>query len=371
MLDTSLEEVRFSTILPRESYLSEAIYQEELRKIFNRQWLLVGHVSSVKNPGDFYVKQVGPESMIIVRDPGGTLRAYFNVCRHRGSRILSDGSAGTCAGFVCPYHKWTYGLDGTLKRAPGSRDGQYFDFGDWSLHEARCATFHGWIFLWLGEEEPASLGEALAPMANEAALRAIGSERLKRAHREVYVVAANWKSLLENNSECYHCGFGGHPFLAVACNHQAFAQDESNGQHFPLREGMATFSMDGKRVSAKPLGTPQPDAFSTGFLLGPYFCGPVLFVDHAVSLELTPLSVDRVQLICEWYVHEEAVEGVDYELEALISVFHKTNLEDGAFAEQNYKGITSQRFTPGPLHPHREYGVKMAIDLYRQMMAAD
>lgn len=358
------------TNLTRAEYCSPDIYAKEIEKIFNRQWLLVGHISLIPKPGDYYVKQVGPESMIIARDKEGQLRAYFNVCRHRGYRLMDDHSKGCTEGFVCPYHHWTYDLNGKLRTVPGTRDGQDFPFDEFPLHEAACDVKHGFIFVWLGKETPPSLNEALAHWNNDEQIRAFEPERLKLAHREIYTINANWKAMLENDLECYHCSHGGHPSLAISCNFQGFYADKQTGQHFPLREGMLTFSMDGQRVSKKSLGTAK-DGESSGFLLWPFFCGPVFFVDHAVSLELTPLGVDKCQFICEWYVHEDAVEGVDYDAEEVAKVFHITNTEDQAFGERNYQGIQSSRFVPGALHPRREDGIIAAYEVYRQMMAAD
>lgn len=370
-----------ATNLPRDYYVSEAIFQEELRKIFQRQWLTVGHIGLLPNPGDFYVKQVGPESMIFIRDDTGRIRAYFNVCRHRGYRIMDDGAAGCARGFVCPYHHWTYDLDGKLRKVPGTTDRRHFPFDAFPLHEAICETWHGFIYVWMGKETPPPLAEVLGPITNEAAMQVCQPERMKLAHREIYLLDSNWKAMMENDMECYHCGHGGHPSLAIACNYQGFyaddggpsalaQQQQQERQHFPLRGGMKSFSMNGERVCAKPLGTAE-DGFSAGFILWPMFCGPVMFVDHAVSLELTPLSVGRSHFVCEWYVHEDAVEGVDYQLDKLIAVFDVTNREDKAFGERNYRGMQSSRFEPGPLHPLREDGVIMAYDAYRAMMAAD
>ncbi len=360
--------------LPRDYYVSDDIYQQELKKVFARQWLSVGHVSLAPNPGDYFVKQVGPESMIIARDKAGKLRAYFNVCRHRGSRILADEEQGTRKNFSCPYHNWTYGTDGCLMVAPGANDGDDFTFADYSLHEAHCDVWYGWIFVYLDEHEPVPLAKVLGPVCDEDKLRAIGSEQLKLAHRETYVMECNWKAVVENGIECYHCG-NAHSSLAAVCDFKQYYDGENffadSGQHFPLYEGMETFSMDGKRVVTKPLGTPQKPGFSAGFLVMPMFCGPVLFVDHAVELEITPLAVDRTQMISEWYVHEDAVEGVDYDVNKLIEIFHITNEEDLALAKRNYQGIESVHFTPGPLNPTRERGIIDVHKMYLEMMAAD
>jgi glycine betaine monooxygenase A len=358
----------YATTLPREYYLSEDIYRQELEKVFCRQWLTVGHVSMVKNVGDYFVKQVGPESLIIARDERGQVRAYFNVCRHRGFRICDHAQSGNAKRFTCPYHAFTYRLDGSLSAAPGSKDGVDFRFSEYPLHEAGCQTFHGFIFVYLSREAPTPLAQVLGPRSDEQALRAIQPERMKLAHRETYLINANWKSVIENDSECYHCGVA-HPSLAVSCNYQAFYADSRTGAHFPLRPNMKTFSTDGEWVCAKRLGEPQAEGFSTGFLQFPLFCGPVFFADHAVSLETTPLSVAQTQMICEWYVHEDAIEGTDYDREKLTNVFHVTNLEDARLMERNYQGVRSMRYEPGPLSATREDGVQQALDLYQRMMS--
>lgn len=358
-----------ATAVPRDCYLSQEIFDQEIAKIYNRQWLCVGHIGRIRSNGDYYVKQVGPESLIICRDKTGTVRAYFNVCRHRGYRMLDNEATGCADGIVCPYHHWTYDTGGVLRTVPGSRDGQEFSFADYPLHEAKVDTYRGFIFVWLGKDQPPPLQDFVPPV-DDPMLNMADLERLKLAHRETYVIQANWKAMLENDLECYHCGHGGHQTLAQSCKYTAFFADQRDGQHFPLREGMKTLSVDGERVCTLNLGDTQ-DGYSAGFLLLPLFCGPAVFVDHVLNLELTPLTVDTAIFHSEWYVHEDAVEGVDYDPETVARAFHITNLEDKAFGERNFQGIRSSRFTPGPLHPRREDGIIACYDLYRTMMAAD
>lgn len=354
--------------LPREYYVSEAIFQRELEQVLYRQWLLVGHVSGARQPGQYFVKQVGPESLIITRDAQGRVRVFFNVCRHRGYRLLDDEASGVAKGFTCPYHHWSYDIGGSLVNVPGARDGQDFNFADWHLKEVRSEVYQGFIYVWLSDRhEPTPLRDSLH-MVNEEALAQVQPERMKLAHRARYEIEANWKSLLENDCECYHCARGGHPSLAVACQYTGFYEGTCSPQHFPLREGMKTFSIDGDRVCSKALGDGLPDAFSTGFLSFPNFAGPVFFTDHAVSLELTQLSPSRSLVVAEWFVHEEAVEGRDYEVERLIKVFDVTNREDKAFAERNYRGQCSMGYEPGPLVMGREDGTAAALALYLDMM---
>jgi Rieske 2Fe-2S family protein len=369
----------FTTNLPREYYLSEEIFQTELRKVFCRQWLYAGRTSQVKEPGDFYVRDVGPESLIIARDQEGNVRAYFNVCRHRGSRICTSDASGTAKRFTCPYHQWTYGINGALRAAPGANDGQDFDYADFGLHEAHVDSYFGSIYVFLGEDEPqASLFDTLSAVTRDLnKLAAVQPERTKLAARRVYDVNCNWKTLNENNHECYHCP-GGHAALCVSWDPWAGVRREdgmtrpwAEGQQVPLRETAKTFSIDGDWVCDKFLGTPQGERFSTGHISGPIFNALAYLADHGVAIIVEPVTRDRSRLVAEWIVHEDAVEGIDYDVERLIKVFDITNLEDIVFAEQNHAGITSMRFTPGPMAMGgREEFVAAGIRHYLEMMEA-
>jgi phenylpropionate dioxygenase-like ring-hydroxylating dioxygenase large terminal subunit len=376
-LATIIEQPGYFTSLPREHYLSAEIFELEMERVFPRQWLYVGHVSQVRDAGDFFSRLVGPESLIVTRDPAGAVHTFFNVCRHRGAQLCQSGTTGQAKQLVCPYHRWSYGLDGRLLGAPGSRDGVDFDYADWPMHEALCDVFHGSIYAWLGDPADApSLHDTLTPLVNDVAmLQRVQPDRTKLAHQETYVIQANWKLLLENNCECYHCA-GAHPSLAQTCDYAKFFlpsdADTSSfsgaSAHFPLREGMKTFSMDGAWVCAKPLGCGFIPDYSCGYISFPMFAGPVYFADHGVNLDVTPLTKDTTQLVSQWFVHEDAVEGVDYDVEKLKGVFHVTNLEDGELAELNQRGVSSRRFVPGPNSATREPFIKAALERYLEML---
>lgn len=366
----TIEKDGYFTSLPREYYLSSGIYERELRKVLARQWLLVGHTSYLKRAGDYFVAQVGPESLILVKDRTERIRAYFNVCRHRGFQICAAGASGNTKRFTCPYHAWSYDCEGKLLTSPGARDGREFSFSEWSLHEARCEVLYGFIYVYLDQGSPQSLSDTL-PLSeqSQAAIRAVQPEQMKRIHREVYAFNANWKAVMENEFECYHCGVA-HNSLTRSCDYVGFFTDAPSQAHFPLKKGMKTLSMDGDWVCSRRLGEPQPAGFSAGHVQGPLFGGPLFFADHALAMQLTPLSQDRAQLVCDWFVHEDAVEGVDYEVNKVIEIFHRTNLEDVELSERNYRGIQSMRYVPGPNSATRETYLRVALNQYLQMMDA-
>jgi Rieske 2Fe-2S family protein len=192
----------------------------------------------------------------------------------------------------------------------------------------------------------------------------------------VYDLKCNWKVMMENFGECYHC-VGGHPMLSRACNIPAsYLTDEGQvhpdaaGGLFLLNKGYKTISADGEWLSRKPLGTPQGEAFSEGWAGFPFFCGISYNADHGIANGLEPISVDRARVYMEWFVHEDAIEGVDYEVGRLTEAWDKTNLEDVFLSENNYKGVRSLRFKPGPHVVNRESAVRTALMSYLNLMNA-
>lgn len=374
-----IDRATYFTNLPQHYYTDQGIFDLEMEKIFSKQWLYAGHVSQLPNPGDYYVREIGPESMIIARDTAGRLRAYFNVCRHRGSRICKDQEAGNTKVFVCPYHRWSFGIDGNLKAAPGARNGREFQFDEWRLEEAHCDTYFGAIFVYLGDEAPTlGLNDFLSmATSNKEKLTLVDPERTKVVARREYIMKCNWKVMMENFGECYHC-HGGHPTLSVSCNIQAgFLTDKGEvnplaaGSLFVFNAGMKTISADGEWVCKRPLGAGFQPGFSEGYAAFPMFVGAAYHADYGEMIGVEPLTVDTARLYTEWFVHEDAVEGVDYAVDTLIKAWDVTNLEDVFLAENNYKGVRSRRFKPGPHVVNREAAVRTALTAYLDMMETD
>lgn len=364
-------------LLPREAYVSPAVFEREIERIFHRQWLFLGHVSQVPEVGDYFVEEICGESVLVVRKAADRIGAYLNHCRHRGHRLAGE-SCGHARTFTCPYHRWSYGLDGALLRAPGCADGEIFDYADWGLHRVRIETWHGLVFCWLGEGEGPSLAACLD--FDDTAFRMLGVERVKPILREGYDIAANWKVLLENYLECYHC-LGSHPELCVSMDVQATysnTADDWQGEYFSgplqLRPGMKTGSMDGGLVS-KPLGAfvghdDLPDGYGAGFGILPSLTRAIFHVDHGLVHALRPVDVGHVRWETTWYVRDDAVEGQDYEVDRVSELWRLTNKEDISLCEGAYQGVRSRRFVSGPLDPRREGAIRAALNTYVDLMQA-
>jgi Rieske 2Fe-2S family protein len=370
-------DMRYSTALPREYYVSKDIYEKEVDKIFSRQWTFVGHVSELPKIGDYFIQEFAGESVVVVREAADKINGYLNVCRHRGHSLCA-APRGNIRKFVCPYHYWSYGLDGALKNAPGAPDGAVFNYQDWPLHRVGIEDFQGFLFAYFGTDEAPRLGEKFAAARGE--LERLNTPALKEIHRESYELNCNWKTLLENYLECYHCQ-GSHQTLCKTMDLEAMyaGTDEWQDPYFtgpvPLRPGLKTVSLNGEIVS-RPLGAfasvvDLPTGYGSGFGVVPTLTRGIVHIDHAVVHALRPIDVGRVRWETRWYVRDDAVEGVDYDRENVIAVWTATNKEDIALCENAYRGVRSRRFRPGPLDNKRESAIPPALTTYLEMMAAE
>jgi Rieske 2Fe-2S family protein len=327
-------------------------------------------LSELRNRGDFRRYDFAGESIVLVRGEGERVHGFFNVCRHRGYAFCEQ-ETGTARRFVCPYHRWTYNLDGSLAAAPAIRDGDVIDYADWGLHPVHVGVWHGLMFMCLSRHEPEPIAEVLERVAPELALAQ--PERLKVAAAEAYTAEANWKLMLENYLECYHC-VGAHPELCVTLDLKQqdldlstarSVESEYNNAVAPLKPGAKTLSIDGELVSM-PL--PVEDGFSAGFSIQPCLSRIMLHADHCVTHTIRPIDTRRLVWTTQWLVHEDAQEGRDYDVERLTKVWDATNREDIALVEGAYRGVRSRRFVPGPLAPTKEPAIKAALATYLRLL---
>ena len=365
-----------ATTLPRSYYLSPATFECEVERVLFREWTFVAHESQLPGPGDFVVDEIAGESIVVVRDGAGEVHAFFNVCRHRGYRFCEE-LQGHAPRFTCPYHRWSYGPDGRLRNVPGSPDGEHLDYSEWGLLPAHLERWHGFLFVALGQTAPAPLRPALDLLGAD--MLPARPERLALAFRESYDVLANWKLLLENYLECYHCP-GQHPELCSSMALDAmYATTEGwegayLGGSTPLKPGHLSMSRDGGLVSM-PLGDfADMDVLTSGlgggFMIVPFLTRIICHVDHVIVHVVRPVDAGRTRWVTHWYVNDRAVAGLDFDVDELTHVWRTTNRQDVALCEGAQLGVGSRRYVPGPLHPQRESAVAAALDVYLEMMDA-
>jgi len=335
--------------LEQKYFVSPEIFAEEQEKIFSRCWMLVGHQSQIGKGGDYFTAQVAGESLIIIRDQRGTVRGFYNVCRHRGTRLRED-ACGHVSAIQCPYHAWTYGLDGRLIGAPHMNEVPGFDKADYSLHAANLGLWEGFIFVNLAES-PTPLEEWFAPLTRKFSHWNLPT--LRSAKRIDYDVQANWKLIFENYSECYHCP-GVHPALSKLSPYDSAENDLAEG---PFLGGFMritkgnSLTMTGN-ACALPVGDVNAEDFHRVFYYS-IFPNMVLSMhsDYVMVHQLRPLSPERTLIHCDWFFHPEAFERKDFKPSDAIEFWDMTNKQDWHVFELSQQGIESRAYQPGPYSP--------------------
>jgi glycine betaine catabolism A len=338
--------------LPQRYFVSPEIFAQEQEKIFSRQWVLVGHQSQIAKPGDYFTSEVAGESLIVVRDQRSTIRSFYNVCRHRGTRLREDQS-GHAAAIQCPYHAWTYGLDGRLIGAPHMNDVPGFDKADYSLRPVHLGLWEGFIFVNLSNASAQrggymSLDEWFAPLAEKFSHWNLPKLRSKK--RVDYDVQANWKLIFENYSECYHCP-GVHPALSKLSPYDSAENDLIEG---PFLGGFMritkgnSLTMSGKSC-ALSVGDFDKEDFHRVFY---YSIFPNMLLslhpDYAMVHQLRALSPERTLILCDWFFHPDAFERKDFKPDDAIEFWDMTNKQDWHVCELSQQGIASRAYEPGP-----------------------
>ena len=335
--------------LPQQYFVSPEVFAREQEKIFSRQWVCVGHQSEIVKAGDYFVREVAGESLIIVRDKRGEIHGLFNVCRHRGTRLCEERN-GHFSAIQCPYHAWTYGLDGRLIGAPHMDDVPGFVKADYSLHAMNLALWEGFIFVSLADA-PAPLEEWFAPLTGK--FTHWNLPKLRSAKRVEYDVQANWKLIFENYSECYHCP-GVHPMLSKVSPYDSAENDLCEGPFlggFMSITNGAGLTMSGK-TCALPVGDIRSEDHARVFY---YSIFPNMLLsmhpDYVMVHQLWPKSPERTLILCDWFFHPEAFDRDDFHPNDGIDFWDMTNRQDWHVCELSQQGISSRAYRPGPYSP--------------------
>lgn len=379
------------TALTREFYTDEAIFALDMQHIFYKEWLFVGHTCELPKTGSYLTLQIGEYPVVVVRGADGKVRAFINSCRHRGARVCTK-EHGQSPKLVCPYHQWTYDLDGRLFAA--RQMGSDFDRSRYALKSVHCEEVAGFVFVCLGAE-PAEFAATRAHLEPYLAPHRLDEARV--AFESTIYEDGDWKLVWENNRECYHCA-GNHPELArtyadtpAVTGVSGVAKDPELAQHWnwcesqglasrfelspdgqmrttriPLLKDAVSYTMTGQPAVKKPLSDNISLASRVGALL--FFHYPSTWnhflADHAVTFRVLPLGPKRTQLTTKWLVHRDAVEGVDYDLKELTHVWLETNEQDRRIVAENQIGVSTPSYEPGPYSLAQEGGVSQFVEWY-------
>jgi len=367
-----------ATSLPQRYYISEEQFAEDVEKIWKRQWLYAGHVSQVKSPGDFFTFTLLNESLIIVRARDNRILALHNVCGHRGMRLCEG--AGRARRIVCPYHSWSYSTEGELLTASQQQGELTLDRSELALKRTQVSVWQGLIFVNFSPEPLPDVEDIVGPEGT-AAMARLEPEKMKIVHTDVYSTKANWKLLLENGVECYHCPTVHEEFCEVldpAAMTGYYADDYSaklvQELVIPIQYGKDSLTLTGNLASRKLLGdfgrgVPIPPDYSgTGFMTQPGYAWGDFHPDHAMIATCNPTGPTSSEFAASWLVHEDAVEGVDFEVEDVIGLWATTHPQDAKTLARQQAGIGSSAYKPGPYSARAEPGITLALDLYRQML---
>lgn len=351
--------------LPQRCFVSPEVFGSEEERIFARQWICVGHQSQLVKAGEFFVQTVAGESLIVVRDQSEHIRGFYNVCRHRGTRMLESAS-GCAAAIQCPYHAWTYALDGRLIGAPGMDAVTDFLKADYSLHAVQLQIWEGFIFVSLADS-PRSLEEVFAPLAGK--FSHWNLPRLRSNRRITYDVAANWKLIFENYSECYHCSLV-HPALSKLSPSDSAENDLTEGPFLGGFMAIAkgeSLTMSGK-ACALPVGDIADEDHARVFY---YSIFPNMLLslhpDYVMVHLLWPQSSVRTLISCDWYFHPDAPDAPDYRPADAIEFWDMTNRQDWHVCELSQQGIASRAYQPGPYSPRESIPAAWDREYLRQL----
>lgn len=381
--------------LSRDLYCDEGVFRQDIEQIWYKEWLFAIPSCDLPKAGSHATLQVGDYPVVITRGNDGMIRAFHNVCRHRGQRLCAK-ETGSSPKLVCPYHQWTYDLDGKLLYARDMQEG--FDPAQHGLKKVHCVDLGGMVFICLAEVPPPIADLAKTMMSY---LAPSGLKEGKVAYSSTIIEKGNWKLVIENNRECYHCG-GSHPSLCrtYSDNPRMTAMEGPNAAspdilahwdrceaaglpsrfinhpkmqwrlaRIPLLNNAESYTMSTKAaVTGMRMGQmPFNDAGSLLFFHYPNTWNHFL-ADHCIVFRILPISATETEVTTKWIVPKDAVEGRDYDLQTLTEVWMATNDEDRLVVEENQKGILSPAYEPGPYSTIQEEGVIQFVDWYCDTM---
>src|SRR3954447_25822857 len=312
-LEPTMRPLLEASLLPQRAYVDPAVAEWERVNLFLGGWVCAGHVSALAARGAYLTFELGAESLLFIGDGEGNARGFFNVCRHRGARLLTDAE-GTARRLQCPYHAWSYGFDGALKNAPHTDELLDFDPACNSLRPIRTEVAGGLVFADVSGIAP-PLADHVGALAEH--LDAYRTGELRRGARIDCDVAANWKAIVENYSECLHCP-GVHPELNRLSHYLSGDDFEGPGMwcggSMTLNENVDTMATDGGHLTRPPIAGIEGPALRDVlyFALFPN-CLISLHPDYAMLHTLWPDGPGHTRIECEWFFEPETMEREDFD----------------------------------------------------------
>lgn len=346
-------------MLPAAAYTDPLVLAWEQEHVFAAGWICLGRSAAFANPGDRRAYQVGTEGILVVRGNDGVLRGFYNSCRHRGHELLPAGGEATGKLIRCPYHAWVFTADGELRGVPPTHEGDITDLSQHGLVPVALQVWNGLVMVNMSSDA-LPLGEYLVGLDDVLGPYGIGDLRVGDLHS--YTLNANWKLIVENYHECFHCPTI-HPELTVVSDTEAgvsvFGQGLFFGGTNDFRPGVETMSLDGSSGGLPIAGLPDRYRQATLYLQ----VGPNLLVschpDYVMVHRLVPLAPDRTFVECFWLFPEQAFELPEFDPSYAVDFWDITNQQDWTACESVQRGVASRGYRPGPLSSYHEVGVRL------------
>ena len=341
--------VERATMLPPAAFADPGVLEWELDQIF-RGWVVAGHVSAVDEPGKFLVRELGTDSVLIVGGQDGTPRAFLNVCRHRGARIVEETEGQVRKRLRCPYHAWSFDLDGELRAAPHMDGVEEFDFACNGLLGVRLAVVGGLVLIDLSGVAPDPddhVGELIDHLDR------YRLTELRRAGEATYEVAANWKGIAENYNECLHCP-GVHPELNALSDYmsgdEVIGEGAWCGGSMTLREDASTMALEnGGHTSDRPPIDGLTEEQAKTVLYFAVFPNALvsLHPDYVMLHTLWPRSPGETHVTCEWFFEPATMARADFDPSDAIGFWDMVNKQDWYVCGLQQKGVGTRNYTAG------------------------
>jgi glycine betaine catabolism A len=334
--------------LPAHCFTDPAWFQRELDAIHHRMWLFAGRADELKSPGSYVLRNLGRASVILVRGDDGRVRAFHNVCRHRGTRLVNDDAGQFKARIQCQYHSWTYRLDGALDRAFHMDGVDGFREADWPLHKVALEEWGNLLFINLSDQ-PSAFSQHLAGLDQK--FKNWNLSELVCVERRAYALQANWKLVISNYHECLHCPTA-HPQLNRITHYLSGDNEPMQptymGARMQLKPEFKTLSLlDAPKRAVLP-GLTADEARHVYY----YAILPNLLFnahpDYVVTFRLMPQSEKRTDIVCEWLMHPDEVKRPGFDPSDAVDFWHQTNQQDWELSDLAQAGISSVGYQPGP-----------------------